>query len=260
MTRAPTPEERTMNKLIHFGFILVFTAFLVACGGGDGGGDSNKPVPAPAAATLSVTEADLDRWEDRMTLSVMAVMDADGNAVSNYSVSWSSDAEDVASVDTAGVVTSKLAGTATITATVSNSAGNAEATADITVHVQQNAACTVPAPPVRGAVAAAITYTEVASNTAAQLADSWHRSFAPDLNGDGRADMLWLETAWVSATKEMPSTATAWLSDGDGTFTLATATYLPDGLPVDVPRQLYQADVNSDGDTDYVVLQHGYDP
>lgn len=236
--------------------------FLAGCGGGGGGGSGGGSVStkAPAAATLSVAEADLDRWEDSVTLAVTAVTDADGGAVSNYTVSWSSDAQDVADVDTNGVVTSNLAGTATITATVSNSAGSVEAEANITVHVQQNAACTVPAAPTRGAVAAATTYTEVASDTTAQLADSWHRSFAPDLDGDGMADMLWLETAWVSATKEMPNTATAWLSDGDGTFTLATATYLPDGLPVDVPRQLYEADINEDGDTDYVVLQHGYDP
>lgn len=219
-----------------------------------------QPSPAiPTTISLSSSAATLDRWQDQLQLEVDSVRDQHGNNITDYQVDWFSDNTDVASVSQ-GLVSSNKEGTVNIRATVTTPNGAATAISVITVAVQQNPQCKAPPAPTRSTVAPAATYTEVASNTAAQLENGWHRSFAPDLNNDGLADMLWLESSWISATKEMPNTASVWLSNGDGNFTNATNSYLPDTLPVDVPRQLFEADITGNGKLDYIVLQHGYDP
>lgn len=219
------------------------------------------PTPAvPSSGSLSPNTATLDRWQDTLQLDIDAVLDQRGEPLTEYRVFWSSDNVEAASVSESGMVISNHEGIATISATIVNDNGTTTLSSVIQVAVQQNSQCLPGRAPNRVAALAPITYTEVRSNTVATLDGGWHRSFALDLNLDGLDDMLWLETSWISDTKEMPNTSSLWLSNGDGHFTNATTEYIPDELPVDLPRQLFEADLDGNGKMDYVVLQHGYDP
>jgi len=216
-----------------------------------------KPLPIPAIVNISEQAVSLNRWEDQIQLSVTSVTDAQGNTINNADITWESNNTAIASVDN-GLIKSGKQGDATITVTATNEYGSATGEAVISVKLQRNSACKIPSKPNRGSVAAATTYTEVESNTRSQ---GFIRSYSIDLNHDGKDDMFWIDTFFNLNTLEQPSTPYIWLSQGDGNFTNATDTYLPDGLTTaDMPRQLFSADIDGDNDTDYVVLQTGYDP
>jgi hypothetical protein len=90
--------------------LLIFTA---ACGGGSGGGPAG-PVPV-ATVSLNLQASSLPAGQ---TLSLSATeKDANGNALTGRTVTWSSSATNVAGVTSAGLVTGVAAGVSTITAT-----------------------------------------------------------------------------------------------------------------------------------------------
>jgi len=120
-----TPRWRSLSR--HAGLALIIGA--VACGGGSevtgpsGGGGS----AAVASVSLNQTSASI---ASGATLTLVATpRDAQGNAVTNSTVSWSTTDSTIAAVSSSGVVTGKTPGSATITAT---SEGKS-ATAAITV-------------------------------------------------------------------------------------------------------------------------------
>lgn len=90
-------------------------------GGSGGGGGSTAPAPVatiditPATASLLTGVADSGRLG---TVALTATpRDASGNALTGRSVSWSSSADSVATVNSAGVVKAVGAGSVTMTAT-----------------------------------------------------------------------------------------------------------------------------------------------
>ena len=105
-----------------------------------------------------------------------------------------------------------------------------------------------------GTFTAATTADERPVTSGSYGGSDWARGLA-DVNGDGRADLVW-HKASASANTNTGLTLRVLLSDGDGTFTAATAA---DETPVtsgsygsaNVAREL--ADVNGDGRADLMV-------
>jgi len=93
---------------------------------------TSSPPPVPVAAvTVSPTAASVPVGQ---TVQLTATpRDANGNALSGRTITWSSSNTTIATVSTSGLVTGKVAGSATITATSEGQSGTA--------------AITVPAPP-----------------------------------------------------------------------------------------------------------------
>ena len=87
---------------------------LAACGGSDGGGGGTTTTPTIASVTLEPTTATLTTTGQTVTLSA-TVRDSEGAVVSS-TLTWSSSATGVATVNSSGVVTAVADGTATITA------------------------------------------------------------------------------------------------------------------------------------------------
>ncbi len=103
-------------------YALALLALVSACGGDR----PTSPVPV-ASVSLNLQASSLPVGQ---TLSLSAVLkDANGNALTGRTVTWSSSATNVASVTGAGVVTALAAGLSTITATT----GGKSASATITV-------------------------------------------------------------------------------------------------------------------------------
>ena len=111
--------------------VLVGVTLAAACGGGDSPSPTALPtVPDPPRATtvtVSRTTAELDVGE---TVQLTAeVRDQNSNVMAAATVTWTSSAGSVATVNASGLVTGVAEGTATITA----SAGDVQGTAEITV-------------------------------------------------------------------------------------------------------------------------------
>ncbi len=103
------------------------TATITAAAGGASG--SASVTVAQAATSIVVTPvADTLRMGDTLRLAAEAT-DANGNAMSGAQFAWESSDASTATVSSAGLVTGRRQGTATITAT----AGSAQATSEITV-------------------------------------------------------------------------------------------------------------------------------
>jgi hypothetical protein len=84
---------------------------------------------------------------------------------------------------------------------------------------------------------------------------------APDLNGDGKEDMLVLGAYYPDgSTSYAPQRGSVLFSDGNGGFRPATAAEFPiNALTTVHPRKVVYADFNGDGRTDFFVADHGYD-
>ena len=121
-------RDRTM---IRMWAALAGAALATACGGGDSASPTAPPtVPDPPRATsvtVSPTTAELDVGE---TVQLTAeVRDQSSNVMAGASVTWTTSASTVVTVDGTGLLTGVAPGTATITA----SAGSAQETVQITV-------------------------------------------------------------------------------------------------------------------------------
>lgn len=137
LTSAARPPRAPRRPAIaHAAVALAAALTLGACGGagdatgpgGPGGGGGGGGGATVASLTLSQTSASV-QVGGTVTLTATP-KDASGNVVSGQTVTWSSDASGVASVNSStGVVTGVAPGTATITAAV----GGAKAQATITV-------------------------------------------------------------------------------------------------------------------------------
>ena len=104
------------------------SATITAAAGGATGTAVVTVVQAAGSVTVEPAEATLSALGDTVRLAAEA-FDANGNEVVDAQFSWSSSDAAVATVDSTGLVTAAGSGTATISA----SAGNASATARITV-------------------------------------------------------------------------------------------------------------------------------
>ena len=220
-----------------------------------------QPLPTPVTVNISEQEVSLERWEDQAQLSIISVTDAQGEEINNAEITWESSDSAIASVDN-GTIKSGRNGEATITVTATNNNGSASAEVIITVDLQRNNACLIPSPPNKSSAKAAFTYGEVMTNTSSKITTNGMgtMSFVEDFNDDGRDDMLWMIDHFDLATNNITSTQQVLLANQDNTFTEATSLYLPEGLPSDIPRQIFRADINGDERLDFIAMQHGYDP
>jgi uncharacterized protein YjdB len=111
-------------------FVRVFAAVLTLAGCAAGGDTPTQPDPQSTPVKLVLlSPAAISVVEGRQEPLTATVRDADGGTVTGRVVTWAAADTGVASVDAAGVVTGKRAGSTTVTA----SAAGVSATAAVTV-------------------------------------------------------------------------------------------------------------------------------
>ena len=117
------------RTLIRLSALLAVVALAKGCGDGDS--PSAPPMPEPARpTTVTVSPATTELTVSGATVQLSAeVRDQNSNVMAAATVTWTSSAGSVATVNASGLVTGVAEGTATITA----SAGSAQGTAQITV-------------------------------------------------------------------------------------------------------------------------------
>ena len=125
------------RTIIRLSVVLVALALAWACGGGDDS-PTAPPTPEPARpTTVTVSPATVELTALGMTVQLTAeVRDQNTRVMAGATVTWSSGDASVATVDASGLVTGVAEGVATVTA----SAGSAQATAEITVADLERAA------------------------------------------------------------------------------------------------------------------------
>ncbi len=102
------------------------TVALVACGGGDLTQPPPPPPPPPAPVAVVAVEPSAVTLALQGTQQLTATLrDAQGNVLTGRAITWASNAETVASVSSAGLVTALAAGSARITATSEGQSANA---------------------------------------------------------------------------------------------------------------------------------------
>ena len=121
--------HRTIRTIIRLSALLAVVALAKGCG--DGESPSAPPMPEPARpTTVTVSPATTELTVLGATVQLSAeVRDQNNRVMAGATVTWTSSANSVATVDAAGLVTAVGNGTATITA----SAGDARGTATVTV-------------------------------------------------------------------------------------------------------------------------------
>ena len=97
-----------------------------ACGGG--GGDVTRPQPQPPAptpvASVLVTVAEASLTVGQTTQATATARAADGSTLAGRTITWASSNSSVATVSSAGLVTSLAAGSTTISATCEGQSGS----------------------------------------------------------------------------------------------------------------------------------------
>ena len=123
--------HRTIRTIIRLSALLAVVALAKGCG--DGESPSAPPTPEPARpTTVMVSPATHELTALGETVQLTAeVRDQNARVMAGATVTWTSSASSVATVDAAGLVTAVGNGTATITA----SAGSASGSAAVTVAV-----------------------------------------------------------------------------------------------------------------------------
>ena len=123
--------HRTNRTIIRLSAVLAVVALAKGCG--DGESPSAPPPPEfarPTTVTVSPATTELTALGTTVQLSA-EVRDQNDRVMAGATVTWTSSANSVATVDAAGLVTAVGNGTATITA----SAGSASGSAAVTVAV-----------------------------------------------------------------------------------------------------------------------------
>jgi uncharacterized protein YjdB len=101
---------------VSLGLVIV-----AACGGGDGG----MSVAPPSVASVVVSLARTALTVGEATQATAEVRDANGRVLGDRTVAWSTSDPSIATVTSAGLVTSIAVGTVTITATIEGKSGSA---------------------------------------------------------------------------------------------------------------------------------------
>jgi trimeric autotransporter adhesin len=209
MRVAPTFPNRSFWRPVfrHANVALVIAA--VACGGGSdvagppggGGGAASLSTVTLDATTASVVVG--------ATLTLNATpRDAQGNALSGHTVTWTTSDSTIASVSSAGLVTGKKVGTATITAT---SEGKSAA-ATVTVTAVAVASITLNASTATVVAGQKVTFTAVTKDASGNVLTgrtvTWGTSAAAvaTVDANGAVSGVTPGTATITATS---GTATA---------------------------------------------------
>lgn len=118
----------TAPSIRALGSTFVLALALAACGGGGGDGTSPPPPPDNTVASVGVNPPTAS-VEVAATVQLTATpRNAAGTALSGKAITWASNAQAIATVTNAGLVTGVASGTATITATAEGRTGTATIT------------------------------------------------------------------------------------------------------------------------------------
>ena len=188
------------------------------------------------------------------TVRLMAeAQDANGNPLAASGFAWMSGNEYVATVDSAGLVRSRVRGSATITATL----GTLEGSADLTVslpHIPPNFAVDEGTSHSLQFAGLYVGHLRLRQNRFRE----YHYPAAIaylDVNGDGRMDIF--HSPSDGSRDAVP--AQLYINNGMGGFDVDD-TYFGQSLPGGVaPRKALTGDFNGDGNPDVFVVDHGYD-
>ena len=127
------------RTIIRLSAVLAVVALAKGCGDGDSPTAPPTPEPArPTTVTVSPATHELTALGTTVQLSA-EVRDQNARVMAGATVTWTSSANSVATVDASGLVTAAGNGTATITA----SAGSAQGTAEIMVGPNQDRAALI---------------------------------------------------------------------------------------------------------------------
>ena len=124
-SRNPIPRHRTIVRLSA---VLAVVALATGCGDGDSATAPPTPEPArPTTVTVSPATHELTALGITVQLSA-EVRDQNARVMAGATVTWTSSASSMATVDASGLVTAAGNGTATITASAGSASGSAVVT------------------------------------------------------------------------------------------------------------------------------------
>ena len=184
---------------------------LAACGGG--GGEPTQNTPTVASVTVSPTGQTLAPTETVQLTA--AVKDGSGNPMTGRTVTWTTSANDKASVSAAGLVTAVAPGSATITATADGKSGSAQITVTAPVaSVAVSASSTTLVP--QQTLQLSVVLKDQAGTTLSGRTVTWASSSptSATVSNAGLVTALALGTTTITATSEGKS----------GTLALTVAT------------------------------------
>ena len=116
------------RTIIRLSAVLAVVALATGCGDGDSATAPPAPEPArPTTVTVSPATHELTALGTTVQLSA-EVLDQNARVMAGATVTWTSSANSVATVDASGLVTAAGNGTATITASVGSASGSAVVT------------------------------------------------------------------------------------------------------------------------------------
>ena len=152
--------------------MLALAALLVGCGGGSSTGTLAVIVISPTTSFLGINAQE--------TFTATA-QDSKGKSLSGVTFTWTSNAPDVASIDTAGVVTGHTVGSVQITASAS---GVTSTAANLSVVSATTAVASVSLTPISSTIRVGQTQQftakalDASGNTVSGVTLTWHNSSA----------------------------------------------------------------------------------
>ena len=203
---------RHQRLLLFLSAVLSVTLWTYACG--DGTTEPPPDPPRPTTVTVSPATAELGALDATVQLSAQ-VQDQNGQVMSGATVTWSSSAAAVATVDASGLVTAVANGTATITAT----AGSASGSATVTVAQVVSSVTVAPAEANFAALGDTLRLTAEAFDANGHAVAGAEFSWGTSDDAAATVDATGLVTAAANGTVTI--TATAGSASGSATVTVA---------------------------------------
>lgn len=149
---------------------------------------TTPPPPPPAPSSVTVAPSASTVLVGTKVQLAATVKDSAGHTLTGQTIAWSSSAPAIATVDTAGLVTTVAVGTATITAKTASVLGTATVT--------DTAATPPPPPPPTTHAGYYVSPTGSASNSGT-MASPW--TLASVLNGTHTSSIVGGDTVWIRA-------------------------------------------------------------
>ncbi len=223
--------------------------------------------PVLSSIELSADSLVLDRWADGTSVTARG-LDQDGREIGAVTIGWSSADDTIAAVTDDGAVTSWRGGDVDLTVSADYESVSLTRSVAVTVAVQRNPACDVPATlPGQGPVAPPGLWevrrvdTQVVPQEATGAV--WiGRQITLDVDQDGDADLLSMTHTEELLGIGVPiySANRVWLNDGAANFSDGTDAILGQNvIPWNAHRNIEYADLDADGFRDAVVFQQGYE-
>ena len=210
--RIPMSRRRT---IIRLSAVLAVVALAKGCG--DGESPSAPPTPEPARpTTVAVSPATHELTAFGATVQLMAeVRDQNARVMAGATVTWTSSASSVATVDASGLVTAVGNGTATITASGGSASGSAVVT------VTQSVASVEVSP----ATAPLTALGETVQLTAEAFDGNGHAVAGAEFSWESSDDAVATvdESGLVTGVAEGTATVTATAGSASGTATVTVA-------------------------------------